>query len=290
MVTQCALNTRLSNPFVFFDLSKEDCNAPSEQLKRDLQRDFESGKIIVIEGFHPENLEYFLNMPSVEFPEWVPPVEDHKIMTTPVDDQHPFWSFYPDAQTILEFQKNMIPFQESWEQFHQKLFPEYDFSAMYWSWRMNKMDLGYLHLDIPPGYKEHQQRCFMNLSQRARVLEVGPTLESLISHFYHSEELEQYSHLNTTEYLTEIKKHLFKKLKLDEHHLPRHTLRLASGAIWISHSSLITHGIVYGEKTVCLETRIPPHQIKNSGNEFSKVMERVKSNDIPSPEPLNLYF
>ena len=141
---------------------------------------------------------------------------------------------------------------------------------------MNEMELGYLHLDVPPKYSEHQMRSFMNLSRRARIIEVGPTFESLIAKYYFSEKLDELKHLEATDYLQEIKNRLFKKLKLDEHYLPRHSLRLAPGAIWISHSSLITHGIVYGEKTACLETRIPPEKIRKKERLFSRIFEDVK--------------
>ena len=290
MISQVALNPRLNDPFAFYELKPTDVLQPKPSLTQAIQQDFESGKIIVIEGFHPENLQFFLDIPAAIFPEWVPPVEDHRILSQPVNEQHPFWEFYPDKERITHFQEKMQPFQKSWEDFHSRLFPNYDFTAQYWSWRMNQMELGYLHLDIPPGYKEHQQRAFMNLSRRARVLEVGPTLESLIAHFYDSENLAQYRNLGVKDYFTEIKKHLFKNLHLDEHYLPRHTLRLSPGAIWISHSSIITHGIVFGEKTVCLETRIPPAQIANKENEFSSILDRVKSNSMINPEPIDMYL
>jgi hypothetical protein len=155
---------------------------------------------------------------------------------------------------------------------------------------MNAMDLGYLHLDVPPIYKEHQMRSFMNLSRRPRIIEIGPSLESLIAKFYRAAQLSELVHLNATDYLQEVKNRLFKKLKLEDYYLPRHTLRLAPGALWISHSSLITHGLVYGEKTVCLETRIPAEQIANQNRTFHSILERVKKNQVKDAEdfPLSL--
>ncbi len=276
MLSQFSLNPNLKNPFVEFDLTHSDILAPSRELVDSLQNNFEDGNILIIEGLVPESLEYFLDQPAVRFSEWVPPVEDHEILNDNILSTHPFWAFYPHEPTIRRFQHHLRLFQESWEPLQKNLFPRYEYKRRYWSWRMNQMDLGYLHLDVPPLYKEHQMRSFMNLSRRARIIEVGPSLESLIAKYYSSEKLDELKHLNATDYLQEIKSRLFKKLKLDEHYLPRHVLRLAPGAIWISHSSLITHGIVYGEKTVCLETRIPAEQIRKKERIFSRILEDVK--------------
>jgi hypothetical protein len=246
------------------------------------------GKVIVIEGLKPEALDYFLDLPPAHFSEWVPPVEDHEILQESIDSEHPFWRFYPNIKTIKDFQINLRAFQKSWEPLQKKLFPAYFYEKKYWSWRFNAMDLGYLHLDVPPPYKEHQMRSFMNLSRRPRIIEFGPDLESLISKFYDSEKLSEIQNLNTTDYLQEIKNRLFKRLKLDEHFLPRHSLRLAPGAIWISHSSLITHGLVYGEKTVCLETRIPAEYLKNPEKNFHVIIDNVKKNKISNPQKFDL--
>jgi hypothetical protein len=276
LLSQFSLNPNLKNPFVEYDLTPSDILAPSRDLVDSLQDNFEDGKILIIEGFIPKSLEYFLDQPGVRFPDWVPPVEDHEILKDEINSTHPFWQFYPDEVKIRSFQHHLRQFQESWEPLQRNLFPRYDYKKRYWSWRMNEMELGFLHLDVPPRYKEHQMRSFMNLSRRARIIEVGPTFESLIAKYYSSEKLDELRHLDATDYLQEIKNRLFKKLKLDEHYLPRHSLRLAPGAIWISHSSLITHGIVYGEKTVCLETRIPAEQIRKKERLFSKIFEDVK--------------
>lgn len=286
--TQIALNPQLKNPFVLYELSSQDLGNPSRQLQEQLQNDFELGRIIVLEGLQPENLEYFLKIPSVHFSQWVPPVEDHEILKIPVDASHPFWSFYPNKETLMEFQEKLISFQSSWEHIHKKLFSQYHYKKRYWSWRFNHMDLGYLHLDVPPPYQEHQMRCFMNLSQRARILEIGPSLESFIHKFYEEYRLEEIKHLETTDYLQEIKSRLFKENHFDEHFIPRHTLRLSPGAVWISHSSLITHGLVYGEKTVCLEIRIPPEQIKNQERYFHRIMQKVKINDLSGVDSFSL--
>lgn len=290
METQYALNPNLSNPFVMFDLTSKDFTSPAPSLLTSLQDEFEKGKILVIEGLRPKNLDFFLDIPAARFADWVPPVEDHEILEKPVNSSHLFWSFYPDQESILNFQQKLQAFQESWEPLQQNLFPNYQYQKRYWSWRMNAMDLGYLHLDVPPLYKEHQMRSFMNLSRRPRIIEVGPTLESLIAKFYHSANLAELAHLNATDYLQEIKVRLFKKFKFEDHYLPRHVLRLAPGAIWISHSSLITHGLIYGEKTVCLETRIPPQQIKNQDRAFHSIFERVKKNQIKDAEDFPLFL
>lgn len=288
--SQILLNPYLKNPFVSFDLRKKDFMAPSRELTDNLQKSFEDGNIIVIEGLKPENLDFFLDLPPALFSQWVPPLEDLDILKKPIDSEHPFWSFYPDVDQIAHFQNRLESFQKSWEPLQQNLFPNYQYQKRYWSWRMNAMDLGYLHLDVPPLYKEHQMRSFMNLSRRPRIIEVGPTLESLIAKFYHSANLAELVHLNATDYLQEIKVRLFKKLKFEDHYLPRHVLRLAPGAIWISHSSLITHGLIYGEKTVCLETRIPPQQIKNQEKTFHSIFERVKKNQIKEAEDFPLFL
>ena len=290
METQYALNPHLKNPFVMFDLKLKDLESPEPSLVRALQEEFEKGKILIIEGLRPENLDFFLDLPAAQFAQWVPPVEDHEILAEPVNSSHSFWSFYPNQECILNFQQKLQAFQESWEPQQQNLFPNYQYKKRYWSWRMNAMDLGYLHLDVPPLYKEHQMRSFMNLSRRPRIIEIGPSLESLVAKFYHSANLAELVHLNATDYLQEIKVRLFKKLKFEDHYLPRHVLRLAPGAIWISHSSLITHGLIYGEKTVCLETRIPPQQIKNQDKTFQSIFERVKNNQIKDAEDFPLFL
>ncbi len=289
MLSQFSLNPNLKNPFVEYDLTPSDILAPSRDLIESLQNNFEDGKILVIEGLVPDSLDYFLDQPAVQFPEWVPPVEDHEILNDNINATHSFWPFYPDEPTIRRFQHHLRRFQESWEPLQKNLFPRYEYKKRYWSWRMNQMELGYLHLDVPPVYSEHQMRSFMNLSRRPRIIDVGPTLESLIAKYYGSEKLHELSHLNATDYLQEIKNRLFKKLKFEDQHLPRHVLRLAPGAIWISHSSLITHGIVYGEKTVCLETRIPTDQIRKKERSFNRILEDVKHQRASKTEDFKVY-
>ena len=188
-------------------------------MTESLHTDFENNKIIILEGIVPENLEFFLDHPSAEFPDWVPPVMDHKILKPVIDSNHPFWPFCPNREGIVDFQKKMIPFQKSWEAIHKKLF-SYKYEAEYWSWRFNKMDLGFLHLDIPPtNYPEHQMRSFMNLSRRPRILQIGPTTESLIKKFYDKEELGNMN-LNNSDYLKELKKRLFNDKGFEDFYLP----------------------------------------------------------------------
>lgn len=277
--SQTALHPNLPNPFRFFELTERDLANPSEELVNTLQNTFEDGSILIIRGLIPQNLNSFLEMPSAFFPDWVPPVEDIDILKTPINENHALWPFFQNSNTISQFQNLLPDFQKSWQTQHKRLFPNYSYSHEYWSWRFNEMSLGFLHLDVPPPYPEHQMRNFINLSLRPRVIQVGPSLESLIHKFYDSCQLFDFKNLNNEEFLKAIKQRLFKRLAFEDHYLPRHILWLAPGDIWISHSSLITHGIVFGEKTTCYECRIPTDQLRNHEANFHKKMERIKNND-----------
>lgn len=276
MLSQIALVPDLPNPFRLFDLSESDVRAPSQGLKSEIKELFETNHILIFEGFRPENFDYFLYKPPSIFRDWVPPVFDHEILED-IHPGHQLLKFY-DENEVLEFQKMIGPFQKSFEEFHDRLFEGYSTVRRMWSWRMNKMELGYLHLDVPDNYEEHQMRTFINLGRRARVLEFGPSFESLVKKEYEKSKLFEFNDLDNHNYFQAIKERVFKAREYDEFHLPRHYLRLAPGAFWVSHSSMMTHGLVFGEKTVCYETRIPAADLIYPENHFNKVVARAKQN------------
>jgi hypothetical protein len=289
MLSQASLNSKLKNPFVFYSFKNLDVLNLTIEFTDTLQDHFEDGKIIILEDLKVKNLDFFIDLAYAEFKTWVPPLEDDKILNSKIDSQHVLWNYFGNNNIIESIQSHLTPFQKHWSEIYKLLFPRYIPKFEYWSWRLNKMDLGYLHFDVPPPYPEHQMRSFMNLSTRPRILEIGPTLEDITTKFYDSFNLDRYKSLNTTDYLTMIKKLFFKDQNFENFHLPRHILQLAPGAIWISHSSLISHGLIFGEKTVCLESRIPSEQIKNVSRRFDKVMQSVKNNTCEDYQDFELF-
>lgn len=281
MKSQIALNSGLANPFALFDLE----SSPFEPLSHA----FEQGKVLVIEGACPDEIDFFINLPKKSFPEWVPPVFDSKILRD-IDDEHVLWNYYQDRELIVEFQKKMQSFQQSWEELHRKMFPSYKFADLMWSWRMNSMDLGFLHFDIPESnFKEQQMRSFINLSERPRIIEFGPTLEELVKKFFKSESLERFWELPPDLFIEKLKTDLLKKHNFEDLYLPRHYLTLAPGAMWICNAFLITHGLVFGEKTVCLEARIQPETLNNPQSHFHKIVDSIKR-DPENSEILDFKF
>jgi hypothetical protein len=269
--SQIALHSQLSNPFYHLDLRGDTVSS------KNLQNHFEDNKIILIDGLSLDYMSPFLSWPSTTFPDWVPPLMSTAIRSAPVSADHPLLPYCNSLKRIEEFVAYLDTFEDWFAKELRSLFPAYKPSQEIFSWRFNKMDLGFLHLDIPPVTDDHQFRAFVNLSHRPRILEIGPTLEELLAKVSEREDLDQWHDLSASNFLQVIKERFFKRQGFEDFYLPRHTLRLAPGALWICHSSLITHGLVFGEKTVCCEWRIPVGQLKDPGSSFQSRLEQARS-------------
>jgi hypothetical protein len=269
--SQIALHSQLANPFYHLDLREDVANSTS------LKNQFEDNKIILIDGLPMDYISPFLSWPSTTFPDWVAPLMSTTIREASISAEHPLFPYCNSLLRVEEFVVHLNNFERWFAKELRTLFPSYTPSKEIFSWRFNKMDLGYLHLDIPPDTVDHQFRAFVNLSHRPRIIEVGPSLEELMAKFSEHDDLEKWSDLPASNFLQAIKERFFKQQGLEDFYLPRHTLRLAPGALWICHSSLITHGLVFGEKTVCCEWRIPVNQLEDPESSFQYRLQRARS-------------
>ena len=205
LLSQVALNAKLKNFFSFYSFKRGGLDSIR------LDEDFESGQVIVIDDLSVANLDFFKELKTVIFPDWVPPVFSSKILKTP-NEVNELWKFYPCREHIEVFQEKMKPFEESLTKTIKKLFPVYSFNELMFSWRMNELNLGNLHFDIPESdFPEQQIRFFVNLSERPRIIEFGPTFEEIVKSFYLSDHLSQYSELSYDKFVEVVKFEIIKK-------------------------------------------------------------------------------
>ncbi len=267
--SQIALNSNLSNYFVHI---KE--GSLADHNFEDL---FESYKVIVLDGFKISNLEFFASLPKTSFDEWIPPVFQ-KELNVKINESHPLWKFYPNRDVILAFQQESALLIEQVESLIREKMSSYEFSSISCSWRMNAMDKGLLHFDVPEeSYENHQVRYFINLSARPRIIEFGPTLEEFLSHHRNHPKLKEWLQLSHHEFHSRLKYDLIKPSGYEDSILPRHYLSLAPGSIWIGNAFSVLHGLVFGEKTVCLEGKIKPQSLnKPEESSFESKMKRLR--------------
>ena len=213
----------------------------------------------------------------LSFDEWIPPIFQ-KDINLEVDESHPLWKFYSDKSLIQRFQKESVSLVEQMNCLIREKMSSYEFDSISCSWRMNAMDKGYLHFDIPEEtYKNHQVRYFANLSHRPRIIEFGPTLEDFLEAHKSHPKLAEWIKLSHHEFHSELKYNLIKPSGYEDGILPRHYLSLAPGSIWISNAFSVLHGLVFGEKTVCFEGKIKPSSLKNSHqSSFESKMNRLR--------------
>lgn len=277
--SQFAINDKLENPFHHITFSES-----SEIEDLALEEIFEAGKVIVIDNWVPKELDFFFEARGIVFDEWRPPIYSSRILKE-ANDKNDLWDYYPDKSFIELFQKNIIKFQNIYEDFLRGIFPSYEFEKLMFSWRMNELSLGNLHFDIPESsFSEHQIRLFVNLSKRPRVIEFGPTFEQIVKKFLKEDNLSDYFNLDYDKFLEVVKAKTIQARKFEDHILPRHFLSLAPGSIWISNAFNILHGVVFGEKTVCLEGRIFEVSLKNPlscfKNKYSEIRKKPQSDKI----------
>lgn len=277
MSSQAALHPNLKNPFLFADLGKQSVQDVKIQWG-DLHSVFESGKVIVIDGYDFSELNFFLDHPGRFYPDWIPPISSNKIQKK-VSEDHALWAVCESTQDIENFQQNAPRLEHSWRQFLFELFPRYEWENIYYSYRFNHLLLGSLHLDVPEvTYEGHQFRWFVNLDRRPRILAVGPTLFELAEMYWEEKKLWRYADLPVHEFIGALRAETLDQTVNRERELPRHYLTLDPGALWLSHSSYISHGIVYGKKTACLEGQILPRTLVRPERHFNSMIRALQKN------------
>jgi hypothetical protein len=238
-------------------------DAQAQAYAPPLEDSFESGRTIVIDNLFQEQIRFFQELPEVKFPQWQQPLFQRQVLETVTSD-HPLLPYYPSQSTISYFAHHAQELLRQLDQLFSRLFPDYVVNLRMLSWRMNTMDKGYLHFDIPESnHPEHQLRLFVNLGRRPRILEFGPCLKGVISLLKEKLELSNLADLQPNDLLNELKYRYLKPMGFEDLHLPRHVLFLAPGSVWIGNAYLQSHGLIYGEKTVCYEVRIRPESLKN---------------------------
>lgn len=271
MATQIAFHPKLQNPFIQFDLTGL---APAEFAARHgqaAQQAFETGKVLIFDNFHPENLEFFLKAESKPYGEWTPPLASGKILA-PYGSKHCLKEYYDEAG-VKAFQESVPAFEKSLLQFSHTVFPNYVWKVEEFSYRFNEMGLGFMHLDVPDTlYFEHQFRLFVNADWKPRILTIGPSFQELAEMFWQEAEIDSVVHLPLNEFIGEFRRRILDDTIFRFRELPRHYVTLDPGAMWLSHSSLISHGLVWGRKTICLESHIAPESMNNPRLAFANVV------------------
>lgn len=275
MASQAALHPALSNPFIFADFHQKGIGGLS-QMGGDIHDLFEAGKVIIIDGLPLERLDFFLNHPGRFYHDWIPPIFSNKIRKQ-ISSAHALHAICNNDDEILSFQNNLEPFEESWTHFLYQIFHRYQWDHMSFSYRFNHLMLGSLHLDVPDmAYEGHQFRWFVNLDSRPRILALGPTIFEIAEQYWFEKKLHQFADLPVHEFIGALRSLTLDKTVNREREMPRHYLTLDPGALWLSHSSYISHGIVYGRKTACFEGHIRPESLKNPRRHFNSMIRALQ--------------
>jgi len=268
LASQIALHSKLRNPFVQWDLTGLSLQEFAARHSAECVRSFEDGLVQVFDGFQFKEREFLFAFPSKQFPEWVPPVPSRNIFS-PIGPNHRLREYYDDS-TIRALQPHIAPFEASLMDFENQVFSGYQWTLNEFSYRFNEMGLGQLHLDIPDQeYREHQFRLFINLDHKPRILTIGPSLQDLSDTYWKDLKLDEIAGLPLGGFIAEFRRRTLENTVFHYRELPRHYLTLDPGSMWLAHSSLITHGLVWGRKTACLEGHIRPHSLANPARNFA---------------------
>ncbi len=286
MSSQVALHKDLPDCFEFYNLEGSDLETFAQQRREEMIRHFEDGRVLIFDGFPVENLEYFLDHPGRWYPEDIPNIQGRDIYSAPFDSNHPLLQVCNSIDDVHQFMFQVPGFEKSWRSLLNSLFKGYGWKSLEFSYRFNHLALDRMHLDVPETlWEEHQFRWFINLDRRVRILTIGPTIFDLAERYWDKMGLSRFTHLPVHEFIGNLRREILDKTVFKERELPRHYLTLDPGAMWLSHSSQISHGLVYGRKTVCLEGRIQPHTLKTPTKHFNSKI-RVLMEKGPMPEAM----
>jgi hypothetical protein len=276
LASQIALNKQLADPFVIIDFQKQgDLFTKNDRV---LTEFFEEGKIIIFDNFHFFDLEYYLQQPGKWFPDWIPPIFSHRLQK-PVQENHVLKVLYDKDEEIRQFQAESQRYEEAWKNAAKKLFPFYEWEMFEFSYRFNHMDLGNLHLDVPDkAYEGHQFRWFINMDTRPRILAIGPTIFELAEKYWEEKRLFEWAHLPVHQFVGKLRQLVLDETIFKEREMPRHYLTLDPGSLWLAHSSYISHGLVYGRKTACLEAHVNPKTLLRQERHFNKMIRDLLLN------------
>jgi hypothetical protein len=134
-----------------------------------------------------------------------------------------------------------------------------------------------MHLDVPDkAYEGHQFRWFINLDVKPRILTIGPTIFELAYKYWDEMKLWELQNLPPHAFIGELRKRVLDETIYREREMPRHYLTLDPGSLWLAHSSYISHGLVYGRKTACLEGHIKPSSLRSSERHFNSMLRELQ--------------
>lgn len=273
MSSQVALHPELKNPFEFADARLLD-----SAMVRRLQDSFENGKVLVVENLSLEAADFFMDHPGRWYPSWIPPLTSEQVFASNCNP-HPLESICNGATDIEDFQKSARVLESSWLSLAQRMFGTYSWKSYWFSYRFNHMALGRLHLDVPEEtYEEHQLRFFVNFDREPRILTIGPTIFELAKMFWKEFRIDEIRHLPNHLFIGEFRKRILDDTTFKFQDLPRHYLTLNPGAGWVSHSSYISHGLIFGRKTACMEIYLRPETMLTPSKSFSNQLRRLKQN------------
>lgn len=276
MASQVALHRELSDPFLILNCAHEKVVPSHGILEGDLTDAFEKGRVIVFDNLQFHDLGYLMSQPGKWYADWVPPVFSRDIRKNAQPD-HVLRDYYQSDEQIKNFQSHIHHFETAWLGLQKKLFPHYKWALNEFSYRFNHMSLGFLHLDVPDSaYEEHQFRWFINLDTKPRILTVGPTIFEMAYKYWDQMNLEELKNLPTHEFIGQLRKRILDETIFREREMPRHYLTLDPGSMWLAHSSYISHGLVYGRKTACLEGHIDPASLRHPERHFNSLLRGLQ--------------
>lgn len=277
MASQVALHPELENPFFFVG---------GEKSSADLCDLFESGKVLIFDQVPLPGMDYFLSHPGRWYPDWIPPIFSSMVQK-PLNESHALHAICENDADILNFQAQAQTLESAWSTLVKGLFPDYQWDYFSFSYRLNHMALGNLHLDVPDTeYEGHQFRWFINLDTRPRILAIGPSVFELARMFWEERNLATLRDLPVHEFIKQFRRAVLDTTVFKERELPRHYLTLDPGSMWLSHSSYISHGLVYGRKTACLEGRVHPSTLRNPRRHFNSMIRALQKHGPRSEREL----
>lgn len=271
-----ALHQSLKDPFLILNCKNDQLLPIHGKMEGDLTDSFEKGKVIVFDNLHFHDLNYLISQPGKWYSDWVPPVFSKDIRKS-IQVDHVLRDYYQSDEQIKNFQNQIQLFENAWLILQKKLFPQYRWKLNEFSYRFNHMSLGFLHLDVPDSaYEEHQFRWFINLDTKPRILTVGPTIFELAYNYWDEMKLDELKDLEPHHFIGELRKRVLDETIYREREMPRHYLTLDPGSLWLAHSSYVSHGLIYGRKTACLEGHIDPSSLRHPTRHFNALIRALQ--------------
>lgn len=146
------------------------------------------------------------------------------------------------------------------------LFPTYKFVGEDITWRLTPTESEDIHYD---SYEEHGKefhglRMFINLDSAPRLWGVGPKIQHSIAKY--AKLLPAVEQVNPNKYNDSVNKFL------PWTEIPRHYVAFATNNLWLVHSQIVAHEIVFGRKMIGCTFQVDPSSVLDQSKLFHNVV------------------